>query len=48
MTWERAVDLPFRNSVHLTQDEAYELMRRMLSGEMETGSIARVLDYLRR
>jgi anthranilate phosphoribosyltransferase len=48
MSGERTVDLPFRNSVHLTQEEAYELMRKMLSGEMETGSIARVLDYLRR
>jgi anthranilate phosphoribosyltransferase len=48
MSGERTVDLPFRNSVHLTQEEAYELMRKMLSGEMETESIARVLDYLRR
>ncbi len=40
--------LPFRSFVHLTQDEAYELMRRMLSGEMTTEGIADVLSFLRR
>jgi anthranilate phosphoribosyltransferase len=40
--------LPFRNSVHLTQAEAHDLMRRMLSGSMETEGIAEVLHYLRR
>jgi len=40
--------LPFRNSVHLTQIEAHDLMRRMLSGGMDTAGIAEVLHYLRR
>ena len=40
--------LPFRNSVHLTQAEAYDLMHRVLSGEMNTEGIADVLSYLRR
>jgi anthranilate phosphoribosyltransferase len=40
--------LPFRNSVHLTQAEAHDLMRRMLSGEMNTEGIAEVLRFLRR
>ncbi len=40
--------LPFRNFVHLTQPEAYDLMRRMLSGEMDTEGIAEVLSFLRR
>jgi anthranilate phosphoribosyltransferase len=40
--------LPFRNSVHLTQIEAHDLMRRMLSGAMDTAGIAEVLHYLRR
>jgi anthranilate phosphoribosyltransferase len=40
--------LPFRNFVHLSQQEAYELMRRMLSGEMSTEGIADVLGFLRR
>jgi anthranilate phosphoribosyltransferase len=40
--------LPFRNSVHLTQAEAHDLMRRMLSGSMDTPGIAEVLHYLRR
>lgn len=40
--------LPFRNSVHLTQAEAHDLMRRMLSGGMDTSGIAEVLHYLRR
>jgi anthranilate phosphoribosyltransferase len=40
--------LPFRNFVHLTQDEAYNLMHSMLSGEMGTEDIANVLAFLRR
>ncbi len=40
--------LPFRHSVHLTQEEAHGLMHRMLSGDMQAGDIATVLDYLRR
>ncbi len=40
--------LPFRNFVHLTQPEAYDLMHRMLSGEMSTDGIAEVLSFLRR
>jgi anthranilate phosphoribosyltransferase len=40
--------LPFRNFVHLSQQEAYELMHRMLSGEMSTEGIADVLSFLRR
>ena len=39
--------LPFRHSVHLTQEEAHALMHRMLSGDMEADNIAAVLDYLR-
>jgi anthranilate phosphoribosyltransferase len=34
--------------VHLTQEEAHDLMRRMLSGSMDTAGIAEVLHYLRR
>jgi anthranilate phosphoribosyltransferase len=40
--------LPFRNSVHLTQPEAHDLMHRMLSGEMTTEGIAEILGFLRR
>lgn len=40
--------LPFRNFVHLNQQEAHELMRSMLSGEMSTQGIAEVLSFLRR
>ncbi|HTU44926.1 MAG TPA: anthranilate phosphoribosyltransferase, partial [Bryobacteraceae bacterium] len=40
--------LPYRNYVHLTQAEAYDLMRKMLSGEMGTEGIADVLSFLRR
>ncbi len=40
--------LPFRNFVHLSQQEAYELMHKMLSGEMTTEGIAEVLGFLRR
>jgi anthranilate phosphoribosyltransferase len=39
--------LPFRNSVHLTQAEAHDLMCEMLSGSMGTTGIAEVLSYLR-
>jgi anthranilate phosphoribosyltransferase len=48
MSNHRNVPLPFRNFVHLSQQEAYELMRRMLSGEMNTDEIAEVLAFLRR
>lgn len=40
--------LPFRNFVHFTQPEAYTLMKRMLSGEMNTEEIVEVLSFLRR
>jgi anthranilate phosphoribosyltransferase len=40
--------LPFRNFVHLSQPQAYDLMHRMLSGEMTTEEIAEVLRFLRR
>jgi anthranilate phosphoribosyltransferase len=40
--------LPFRNFLHLTQEEAYGLMHRMLSGEMNTEGIAETLAFLRR
>jgi anthranilate phosphoribosyltransferase len=40
--------LPFRSFVHLTQAEAYDLMHRMLSGDMSTEGIAEVLSFLRR
>jgi anthranilate phosphoribosyltransferase len=40
--------LPFRNFVHLSQQEAHNLMRTMLSGEMTTQGIAEVLSFLRR
>jgi anthranilate phosphoribosyltransferase len=39
---------PFRSFVHLTQPEANDLMRRMLSGDMTTEGIAEVLHFLRR
>lgn len=48
MSGGQTLALPFRNSVHLTQQEAYDLMRNMLSGEMPTEQIAHVLHYLRR
>ncbi|HWF47162.1 MAG TPA: anthranilate phosphoribosyltransferase [Bryobacteraceae bacterium] len=40
--------LPFRNYVHLNQQEAHDLMRGMLSGQMTTQGIAEVLSFLRR
>lgn len=40
--------LPFRNFVHLSQPEACALMRRILSGEMDTAEIASILQFLRR
>ncbi len=40
--------LPFRNFIHLSQAEAYNLMRRLLSGEMNTEEIAHLLQFLRR
>jgi anthranilate phosphoribosyltransferase len=48
MSGHREYHLPFRNFVHLTQLEAYDLMHRMLSGEMATEDIANVLAFLRR
>ena len=44
----RDYHLPYRNFVHLTQNEAYDLMHRMLSGQMATEDIASVLSFLRR
>src|SRR5579863_6957813 len=44
----QAHHLPFRNFVHLTEDEAYDVMRRMLSGTMSTEDIAGMLSFLRR
>lgn len=40
--------LPFRNSVHLSQAEAQDLMGHMLSGEMASEEIAAILEFLRR
>jgi anthranilate phosphoribosyltransferase len=40
--------LPFRNSVHLTTEEAHAVMRRMLSGQMDTAGIAELLRFLQR
>ncbi len=40
--------LPFRNSVHLTTDEARDVMGRLLSGEMDTAGITELLLYLQR
>lgn len=39
--------LPFRNFVHLSQAEAQQLMKRILSGEMNTDDIAGILRFLR-
>ena len=40
--------LPFRNFVHLSQQEAHDLMARVLSGDLNTEGIAEVLAFLRR
>jgi anthranilate phosphoribosyltransferase len=40
--------LPFRNFVHFSEQEAEQLMLRMLSGAMTTEEIAEVLHFLRR
>jgi anthranilate phosphoribosyltransferase len=40
--------LPFRNFVHFSEQEAEQLMLRMLSGGMTTEEIAEVLHFLRR
>jgi anthranilate phosphoribosyltransferase len=40
--------LPFRNFVHFSEQEAEQLMLRMLSGTMSTEEIAEVLQFLRR
>jgi len=47
MPTRRQSFLPFRNSVHLTQAEASDLMRQILSGEMTTEEIAEILVFLR-
>ncbi|MBV8807380.1 MAG: anthranilate phosphoribosyltransferase, partial [Acidobacteriaceae bacterium] len=47
MSIRRTFHLPFRNFVHLAQSEAYDLMHRMLSGEMTTEEIVEVLSFLR-
>jgi anthranilate phosphoribosyltransferase len=39
--------LPFRNSVHLTQAEASDLMRQILAGDMTSEEIAEILTFLR-
>jgi anthranilate phosphoribosyltransferase len=44
----RMPQLPFRNSVHLTTAEACQVMRSLLSGEMDTAGIAELLRYLQR
>ncbi len=48
MTARSESHLPYRNFVHLTQQEAHDLMHRMLSGDMSTEEIAGVLTFLRR
>lgn len=40
--------LPFRSFVHLSETEAHDLMRRMLSGDMPSEEIADLLSFLRR
>ena len=40
--------LPYRNFVHLSQQEAHDLMHNMLSGKMSTEGIADLLSFLRR
>ena len=40
--------LPYRNFVHFTQEEAHDLMHKMLSGDMSTEGIAELLRFLRR
>ena len=40
--------LPFRNFVHFSEQEAEELMLRMLSGALPTEEIVEVLHFLRR
>jgi anthranilate phosphoribosyltransferase len=39
--------LPFRNSVHLAQPEACDLMRQILAGELSSDEIAEILSFLR-
>jgi anthranilate phosphoribosyltransferase len=39
--------LPFRNTVHLTEQEAHDLMDRILSGDMSTDELAGLLMFLR-
>jgi anthranilate phosphoribosyltransferase len=40
--------LPFRNSLHLSQPEAYGLMQTMLSGEANTDEIVELLKFFKR
>src|SRR4051812_31515982 len=47
MSRRRRSYLPFRNSVHLTQAEASDLMRQILSGEMSGEDVADILLFLR-
>src|SRR4051794_30170884 len=47
MATRRQSYLPFRNSVHLTQAEASDLMRQILSGEMTGEEVAEILLFLR-
>jgi anthranilate phosphoribosyltransferase len=47
MSSARRSYLPFRNSVHLTQPEASDLMRQILSGQMSTEEVAEILLFLR-
>ncbi|MFL6416551.1 MAG: anthranilate phosphoribosyltransferase [Bryobacteraceae bacterium] len=47
MPTRRESYLPFRNSVHLTQAEAYDLMRQIVSGQMSAEAIAEILLFLR-
>src|SRR3954447_24205372 len=47
MPTRRQSFLPFRNSVHLTQAEASDLMRQILSGEMSGEDVADILLFLR-
>ncbi|MFL6447180.1 MAG: anthranilate phosphoribosyltransferase [Bryobacteraceae bacterium] len=47
MSTPRRSYLPFRNWIHLTQPEASDLMRRILSGEMSVEEVAEILLFLR-
>lgn len=47
MSTNRRSYLPFRSSVHLTQAEAADLMRQILSGEVTSEGVADILRFLR-